>query len=330
MRFAHPAYLLLFVPAAALLYLYLRGHVGKEAVFRYSSLKLVADAGGRRTLFSRLFRGFVRFLVLGCLILALARPQTGSGEESISKRVIDIVIALDISGSMATVDFQPDNRLTAAKIEARKFIDGRPDDRIGLVVFAGQSFTQCPLTVDHGAILSLLDKIRIGMVEDGTAIGLGLGNAVNRLKYSEAKNKVVILLTDGVNNAGEIDPRTAAELARRFKIRVYTVGVGNDGESFLPVRDPRYGTTRLLRVETQIDEKLLREIAKKTGGAYFRARDERALADVFRQIDKLERTEVSIERFTRHDERFYWFLWPALFLLLLELFWAHVLTVKLP
>ncbi len=329
MRFADPVYLLLVVPAAFFFFLYIRGKIGQEAALKFSSLKIVKEAGASRTPFSRLFSGFIRLLAMIFLILALARPQTGTGEEKTTQHVVDIVMALDISGSMATLDFHPDNRLTAAKLEARHFIEGRKDDRLGLVIFAGQSFTQCPLTTDHKAILTLLDKIQIGQVQDGTAIGLGLGTAVNRLKGSRAKSKVIILLTDGVNNAGEISPLTAAELAKQFGIRTYTIGVGREGEALLPIQDPRFGT-RLLKVETQIDEKSLLDIADKTGGAYFRAQDERALREIFRQIDRLEKTEITVEKYTHYDERYFWFLWPAFLLLLFEAVWVNLIRVKIP
>ena len=316
-------------PAFVLFLLYIRNIIGKEAVLKFSSLSLVKEAGAKKIKFTRFFQGLLRFLAFLFLIAALARPQTGTGEEKSTESVVDIVIALDISGSMATLDFHPDNRLTAAKMEAKKFIEGRGHDRIGLVVFSGQSVTQCPLTVDRSAILTLLDKIQIGMMEDGTAIGLGLANAVNRLKNSEAKSKVVILLTDGVNNMGEINPLTAADLAKEFGIRVYTIGVGKEGESLLPIQDPRFGT-RIIRVETQIDEKVLDQIAAKTGGAFFRAQDERALHDIFSQIDGMEKTEIKVEKYTHFDERYFWFLWPAFFLILFEIFWMNVVRVKIP
>ena len=329
MRFANPVYFLLAVPALALCVLYLTHRIGREAVLRFSSVELVKKSGGRRLSFGRFFTGFLRLSSLALLIAALARPQTGTGEDKTTQQVVDIMIALDVSGSMATLDFHPDNRLVAAKQEAKRFIEGRKNDRIGLVIFAGQSFTQCPLTVDHKAILTLLDQIQLGTLEDGTAIGLGLASAVNRLKDSEAKTKLVILLTDGVNNAGEIDPLTAAGLAKQLGVRVYTIGVGKEGTSFLPVQDPMFGT-RLLKVETQIDERMLDTIAKKTGGQYFRAQDARALREVFREIDKLERTEVQVERYMHYEEHYFWFLWPALFLLLFEIVWRGLLFVKIP
>src|SRR3989338_5283825 len=256
MRFANPLTFLWLVPALVFFFLYLRYKIGKEPMLKFSSLKLVKESGAKQVTFGRLFRALTRLLAMIFFIAALASPQTGTGEEKTTEQVVDIVIALYISGSMATLDFHPDNRLVAAKLEARRFVEGRRHDRIGLVVFAAQSITQCPLTVDRSAMLTLLDRVQMGMLEDGTAIGLGLANAVSRLKGPEAKSKVAILLTDGINNSGEIDPLTAADLAKTFGVRVYTIGVGKNGESFLPIQDPRFGT-RLLKVETEIDEKTL-------------------------------------------------------------------------
>ncbi len=329
MKFANPLYFLWLIPAIILFLLYLRYKIGKEPVLKFSSLQLVKEGGAKRVMFGRLFRALTRLLAMFFLIAALARPQTGTGEEKTTEQVVDIMIALDISGSMATLDFHPDNRLVAAKLEAKRFIEGRRHDRIGLVVFAGQSVTQCPLTVDHQAILSLLDKIQLGMLEDGTAIGVGLANAVNRLRNSEAKSKVIILLTDGVNNAGEIDPLTAAELATQYGIRVYTIGVGKEGQSILPIQDPRFGL-RYLKVETQIDERVLQAISQKTGGGYFRAQDQRALREIFQEIDRLEKTEIKVDKYVYYDEQYFWFLWPAFFLLLFEIVWTNLVQVKIP
>lgn len=329
MRFAQPYAFLLVIPALVVFFLYVWNKVGKEAVLRFSSVALVKEAGAKRRTLGRVFHAFVRLLVCVFLVFAIARPQTNTGEEKTTEQVVDIVIALDISGSMATLDFHPDNRLAAAKLEAKRFIEGRRHDRIGLVVFAAQSITQCPLTVDRQAVLALLDKIQIGMVEDGTAIGLGLGNAVNRLKDSEAKSKVIILLTDGINNTGEIDPLTAADLAKQFGIRVYTIGVGKEGESLLPIQDPRFGT-RLIRVQSEIDEKMLAQIASKTGGRFFRAQDENALHDIFDEIDRLEKTEIHVDTITHYDERYFWYLWPAFFLLLFEVVWMNLVRMKIP
>ena len=329
MKFKDPVFLVLLIPAVVFFILYYFNLIGREATLKFSSLKLIRNAGGKKMNFRRLVSAVLRLAVLVFLTLAILRPQTGTGEEKSTQHVVDMMIALDISGSMASLDFQPDNRLIAAKMEAKRFIQGRPEDRIGLVIFAGQSFTQCPLTIDHSAILTLLDQIQIGMVQDGTAIGLGLGNAVNRLRGSEAKSKIIVLLTDGVNNAGEINPLTASELAAQYKVRVYTIGVGKEGYAFMPVRDPAFGT-RLLRVKTEIDEELLSAIAKKTGGKYFRAQDRDSLRDIFHEIDSLEKTEITVEKFMHYDEQFSRFLWPALMLLLLEIIWSSFILVKVP
>ncbi len=329
MRFKDPLWLFLIFPILALIYFYIRGILGREAALKYSSVDLLRDAGAKPIVGRRILQGFLRGAILVLLILCLARPQTGTGQEQTTQNAVDIMIALDVSGSMATLDFHPDNRLAAAKIEARRFIEGRPHDRIGLVIFGGQSFTQCPLTVDHQAILTLLSKIQLGMVADGTAIGLGLGNAVNRLKDSEAKSKVIILLTDGVNNSGEIDPLTAANLAKELGLRVYTVGVGKEGTAYIPVQDPRFGT-RLIQVDTQIDEKVLTQIAQMTGGQYFRAQDEKGLRGIFKQIDSLEKTKVTVETSTHYEEQYFWFLWPALLILWVEVILFQMIAIKLP
>lgn len=329
MTYKDPLFLLLLIPAILFCLAFLLTWIGKEPTLKYSSLQLVKSAGGKKVRIRRLVPALLRLTTLVFLILALIRPQTGTGEEKSTKHVIDIMLSLDISGSMATLDFHPDNRLVAAKIEAKRFIEGRKNDRIGLVIFAGQSFTQCPLTIDHQAILALLEKVQMGMVEDGTAIGLGIGNAVNRLKESQAKSKVIILLTDGVNNAGEIDPETASDLAKQYNIKLYTIGVGKEGTAFIPMNDPRFGP-RLRQVETQIDEKMLNRISEKTGGKYFRAQDERALRNIFKEIDRLETTEITVEKFMHFDEKYFLFLWPAFFILLIEIAWSHLLAVKIP
>lgn len=329
MRFKDPAYFFFIIPTLVFFFLYVRGIIGKEAAFRFSSLKLIKNAGGKSFGFNRIFTAVLRLIAMVLLILALARPQDGSGEEKTTEHVVDIMIALDVSGSMATLDFQPDNRLNAAKAEAKRFIEGRANDRIGLVIFAGQSITQCPLTIDRQAILTLLQNTQLGMLEDGTAIGLGLASSVNRLKVSEAKSKVAILLTDGVNNTGEIDPLTAADLAKRYRIRVYTIGVGKEGEALLPVADPRFGL-RYVKIRTEIDEKMLVEISKRTGGQYFRAKDEKGLRAIFSEIDRLEKTEIKVEKYMHYEERYFWFLWPALFLIFIEIIWSQLLFAKIP
>ena len=225
------------------------------------------------------------------LVVALARPQQGQRQRELRTRGVDIVIALDISSSMQAEDFQPDNRLSVAKALAEDFVLQRRNDRIGIVAFAASAFTQVPLTLNHDAVVSLLRRIDFGMVEDGTAVGMGLATAVNRLRRSPAKSKVVILLTDGINNRGAIDPRTAAELAQALGVRVYTIGVGTTGTAPFPVDDPVLGR-RYERVPVEIDEETLRAMSQRTGGRYWRARDARALADVYKEIDRLERSDI--------------------------------------
>lgn len=282
---------------------------------------------------ARPVRGFIkkylfvlRTLSFVFLILALARPQTRFNEEEVSTEGIDIVIALDVSGSMLARDFQPD-RLEAAKRKAEEFLDSRPNDRVGLVVFAGESFTQCPLTIDHDVVKRLLAEIKNGLIEDGTAIGMGLATAVNRLKESSAESKVVILLTDGVNNAGFIDPLTAVEGATQYGIRVYTIGVGRRGMAPYPIQGP-FGT-RYQNQEVEIDEDLLMQIAEQTGGKYFRATNNQGLEAVYEEIDDLEKSRIQVTRIARKTEEFHLFLVIGGLLVLLEVLlrWAVVRSI---
>jgi len=248
----------------------------------------------------------LRTLAITLLIIVLARPQKTDKFQDVSTEGIDIVLAQDISGSMLARDFRPD-RLEAAKNIATEFISGRPYDRIGLVVFSGESFTQCPLTTDHAVLINLLREIQSGMIQDGTAIGMGLATAVNRIKDSEAKSKVIILMTDGVNNRGEIAPATAAGIAETFGIRVYTIGVGTRGMAPYPVQTP-YGM-QYQDMPVEIDEGILQEIAKTTGGRYFRATDNDKLDQVYKEIDKLEKSKIDVRQFSRKQEMY---LVPAL------------------
>ncbi|MEL6671310.1 MAG: VWA domain-containing protein [Bacteroidota bacterium] len=270
----------------------------------------------------------LRVLAVGLLILALARPQTSMREENVQTEGIDIVIALDISGSMNALDFNP-NRLEAAKRKAADFVGAREHDRLGLVVFAGESFTQCPLTTDHAMYLTLLRDIKQGLIEDGTAIGMGLANAVLRLKESDAKSKVVILLTDGVNNQGQIDPLTATETAVQFGVRVYTVGVGSNGRAPILQRD-RFGRTVRTQMDVELDEELLGNIAQRTGGQYFRASNTEALGKVYEEIDRMEKTRMEVTRITRYQEEFHWFLLLAGILLLFEWILRYTLVRTIP
>jgi Ca-activated chloride channel family protein len=254
---------------------------------------------------------------LALLIVALARPQKPIGSTPLSIEGIDIMLSLDISGSMLAQDFLP-NRLSVALEEAQKFIDKRPNDRIGLVIFSGESFTQCPLTSDHGVLKNLLENIQIEMLNSGTAIGMGLVTAVNRLRTSEAKTKVVILLTDGVNNSGYIDPITAKEMAIAEGVRVYVIGVGTEGKAPMPARDPFTGQIVLTEQEVQIDEPLMKQIAEGTGGQYYRARNQEELQSIYAAIDQLERTKMKVSAYTHKEELFMPFLLAGLILLILE------------
>ncbi len=258
----------------------------------------------------------LRILALATIILALARPQSSSSRRDVNVEGIDIVIAQDISGSMLAEDFRP-NRLEAAKKEAISFIEGRPGDRIGLVVFSGESFTQCPITTDHNVLLDLFDKIESGMIEDGTAIGDGLATALSRLKESKAISKVVILLTDGISNMGSIDPISAAEMAKLYNIRVYTIGVGTLGKAPYPFKTP-FGI-QYQNVDVKIDEKLLGDIATMTGGEYFRATNNSKLELIYQKIDKMEKSKIDILEFRKKYEEFLPLAFLALALILAEI-----------
>jgi Ca-activated chloride channel family protein len=247
----------------------------------------------------------LRILAIIALITALARPQTSLSWQDVTTEGIDIVIALDVSGSMLARDFKP-NRLVASKEVAMEFISERPYDRIGLVIYAGESFTQCPLTSDHDVLLNLFSSIENGMIEDGTAIGMGLATAVNRLKDSKAISKVAILLTDGSNNKGAIPPITAAEIAREFGIRVYTIGIGTNGMAEFPAYRDNRGKIYYEKMEVRIDEKTLTEIAEIAGGAYFRATDKKSLEKIYQEIDKLEKSKIEVTEYKKKSE---WF-WP--------------------
>lgn len=240
------------------------------------------------------------------LIFALARPQSQLSWQDVTTEGIDIIIAMDVSASMLARDFEPD-RLESAKDVAEKFIKARKNDRIGLVVYEGESFTQCPLTTDHKILIDLLREIKPGMVEGGTAIGMGLATSVNRLRDSDAKSKVVILLTDGDNNAGSISPTTAAEIAREFDIRVYTIGVGSRGKALSPVGIFPDGRYRFDYVDVRIDEEALQTIAEMTGGKYFRATNSQALDSIYKEIDLLEKTKINVTEHSRKAEKYFWF-----------------------
>jgi Ca-activated chloride channel family protein len=267
----------------------------------------------------------LRMLSAGLLILALARPQTNMNRQDISVEGIDIILAMDVSSSMLAEDLRP-NRLEASKDVAIDFINSRPDDRIGLVIFSGESYTLCPLTTNHALLINLYKDISFGLIDDGTAIGDGLATAVNRLKESKAKSKVIILLTDGVNNMGSIDPQSAAEMAELYGIRIYTIGVGTMGTALFPV-NTQYGL-QYQRMEVQIDEVLLQKISALTNGKYFRATNKQKLEEVYKEIDRLEKSKIDVTEFSRKKEEFLPFVILALLLLTLE-FTIRFVVLKL-
>ena len=326
MEFRHPVFFL-FLLILPILWYFSRRPSRPALIFStLSSFK--GSAPSWRVLGNRLLP-FLRTAVFGLFIVALARPQKVSLEKDFETKGVDIVIALDISGSMLAEDFKPENRLAVAKQEAEKFIRGRANDRIGLVVFAREAFTQCPLTLDYDILISLLHQIQIGMIPDGTAIGMGLATAVNRLRESDAKSKVVILITDGANNAGKIDPVTAAGLARTFKIKVYTICIGRGGLVPFPVNDPLFGK-RYVQAKVDIDEFTLKRIADLTGGVFFRARDTQSLSEIYSRINELEKTELKVHEYENFEELFPRFLIPALILLGAELFFNNTVFLRIP
>ena len=314
-EFAHPGFfwLLVIIPLMIAWSVWrdqkLQGNLGMSSTTGF------ALAGNSIYNWLRHYGIVLRSLAVAALIIALARPQSSLSWENTTTEGIDIIIASDISGSMLSEDFKP-NRLEAGKNIAIDFVKNRPDDRIGLVIFSGESFLQCPLTIDHDVLINLFRDVKNGMITDGTAIGMGLATAVNHLKDSEAKSKVVILLTDGSNNTGSIAPLTAAEIARQFNIRVYTVGVGTNGYAPYPVQTP-FGV-QYQRIPVQIDEATLSKIAGTTGGKYFRATDNDKLKQIYDQIDKLEKAKINVTQYHKKSEEFLPFACIAILLLAVE------------
>jgi Ca-activated chloride channel homolog len=325
--FAAPAFLYALAVIPLLVAWYVRRQRTITSSLRYSTLLPFATV--RPTARER-FRHApfaIRMVVLAATLIALARPQTTSAGENVYTEGIDIAMLLDISGSMLAEDFQP-NRIEAAKEVAQNFIDGRTNDRIGLVIFAGQSFTQCPMTLDYRVLKSLVRSVKPGVVEDGTAIGMAIAQGVNRLKDTKSKSKVMILLTDGVNNRGEIDPLTAAQIASTFGIRIYTVGVGTQGEAPYPIMTP-FGK-RYQNIPVDVDEKTLQQIAQMTDGEYFRATNNKTLKQIYAEIDQLEKTRIQVKAYRTHTELFYDWALLALFGLLLDVLLAGTVLRKNP
>jgi Ca-activated chloride channel family protein len=331
MRLASPWWLLL----AALVPLFWRGlrRNDRSAAFRYPSfdvLKTVARGGDRMR---RLVLGALRSLAVVLMALAMARPQAGSAATKVHREGVDVVLAVDVSGSMLAEDFELPtgraSRLDVVKSVVKDFVTARPEDRIGLVLFGGRAYTQCPLTLDHGWLLQNLDRAQVGMIEDGTAIGAGLATAVNRLRVSTAKSKFVVLLTDGQQNAGRITPQTAADAAAALGLKVYTIGAGTRGMAPFPARD-LFGNKVYRPVQVDVDEDTLEKIASTTKARYFRATDTKSLHDIYAEIDRAEKTTFEAPEYADYRELYPWLLWPALVVLCLEVGLAETLLRKIP
>lgn len=323
----NPSYLYLLILLVPLIVWYIirnKHFTPKLTVSSVAQLTFVKSSTRRRL---RHIPFILRCAAIALIIFALARPQSTQNKNNVSTEGIDIVLAMDISSSMLARDFKPD-RISAAKNVAVQFITDRPNDRIGMVVFSGESFTQSPLTTDHAALINLTKDIKSGMLQDGTAIGNGLATAVARLKESTSKSKVIILMTDGVNNLGEVAPLTAAEIAKTFGIRVYTIGIGTRGKALTPT--PTDFGVQLVYADVQIDEGILRKISSVTGGEYFRATDNTKLAEIYSKINELERTKFMVDRYTKRSEEFGFFVVLSVLALLAEVLFRYLILRRIP
>jgi len=328
MVFANPKYFLLLLLLIPMIGWYIWKLHKSQASIQLSSIEGFSKAPKTLRTYLRHVPLILRTGAITFLIIALARPQTTNKWSTSSTEGIDIIMSVDISSSMLAMDLKP-NRLEAAIDVAASFINGRPTDNIGLVVFSKESFTQCPLTTDHATLLNLLKEVKCGMIEDGTAIGHGLATAVSRLKDSNAKSKVIILLTDGSNNAGEIAPITAAEIAKAFGIRVYTIAVGTIGEAPYPYPLPS-GGTKTVPIKVEIDEKILTQIAQTTGGLHFRATDNRTLRAIYQEIDQMEKTKMQVQEYSKKYEEYALYAMIGLLIFLLELLMRYTILKNIP
>ena len=326
-EFANPGflYLLIIVPILGVWYWY--KHMRDQADLQVS--QTMAFESGSWSAKQFLYFGLYLFRVaaIALLIIVLARPQTHMRRQDVTIEGIDIVLALDVSGSMLAMDLKPD-RLEAAKQVAKEFISGRENDRFGLVIFSGESFTQCPLTTDHRVVKNLFKEVKSGMIEDGTAIGDGLATAVSRLKESKAVSKVIILLTDGVNNQGSVDPLSAAEIAKVYGVRIYTIGVGTMGKAPYPMQTPFGVQTQY--VDVKIDEQLLQQVAEMTDGRYFRATSNQKLREIYQEIDKLEKSKIDVAEIERTKEEYFPFALAAFILIGLEILFRNTVFRSVP
>ena len=331
MRLASPWFLSLLVLLPLVLPRWRRAD--RQAAVRYPTLavlRAVAPAGAARR---RVVLGLLRAAAFALLVVALARPQMGAAETKLHREGVDVVLAVDVSGSMLAEDFtlgkERASRVDVIKSVVKEFVAARPEDRIGLVLFAARAYTQCPLTLDHGWLLQNLDRAKVGMIEDGTAIGSAIASAVNRLRASTAKGRFVVLLTDGQSNAGRVTPETAAEAAATLGIKVYTVGAGTRGMAPYPAQD-MFGNKVYRPMQVDIDEDTLKRVAQKTGARYFRATDTQSLRDVYAEIDRAEKTPFEAPQFLDYRELYPWLAWPAFALLLMEIGLSETLLRKLP
>lgn len=327
MIFANREYLFLLLLLIPYIIWYIWKHQSSEASLQVSDTEVYTQT-------PKSFKNYLihapfvlRTLALALLTFVLARPQTTDSWQNSETEGIDIMLALDVSTSMLAEDLKP-NRLEAAKEVANQFINGRPYDNIGVTLFAGESFTQCPLTVDHSVLLNLINQAECGIIEDGTAVGMGIANAISRLKDSKAISKVIILLTDGTNNTGDISPLTAAEMAKSFGIRIYTVGVGTNGTAPYPY--PVAGTIQYVNMPVEIDESTLTQIANIADGLYYRATSNSKLKEVYEEIDKLEKTKISVKQFSKRNEEYKYFALAAFLCIMLEILLRHTVLRRIP
>jgi len=328
LEFANGAflYLLFLLPLVVFWYIW-RGRKATSSM-TLSGFENLDERTGRARIWLRHMLFTLRLVALTLMIIVLARPQSSNSWEQVTTEGIDIVMCMDVSGSMRAMDFRP-NRLEASKNVGIEFVNARENDRFGLVVFAGESFTQCPMTTDRAVVINFLKDVDFGVIEDGTAIGMGLATAVNRVKDSKAKSRVIILLTDGVNNRGDVGPLTAAEIAAGMGIRVYTVGIGSHGTAPVPVQDA-FGRTHTRSMPVEIDEDVLKKIATTTGGSYFRATDNHKLREIYQEIDQMEKTRMDVKQFSKRKEEYFPFLLAALLLLLSEVLLRYTLFRTIP
>ncbi len=327
MSFHNPEYLFLLLLLIPVVLWYIWEMQKSDASMQISSHRNLLKFPPSKKIKFRHSLFVFRVLSIICIVIALARPQASNSWRTQNAEGIDIMMALDLSGTMMAEDLKP-NRLEAAKAVASEFIFSRPNDNIGLVVFARESFTQCPLTIDHAVLINLFNSVKYGLIEDGTAIGLGLANAVNRIKDSKARSKVIILLTDGSNNCGDIAPITAAEIAKTFGVRIYTIGVGTHGIVNIPVPTPM--GIQYQQMQSEFDAKSLQEIANMTGGKYYNATDNTKLRRIYQDIDKLEKTKISVQQYSKKEEQFYVFGLLALIFLALEILLRNTIFRKIP